>query len=113
MARKAVSYDARVWSIRKYKGKRGTTYIVRWAVGGNRQQRTFATVKHAEAFRADLLVAARDGMPFRIADGLPQNMQAHESPRTWLDHAMEYVSTKWPGASARHRRGIAEASPKR
>jgi integrase len=107
--RPGASYGVRVWSIRKYKGTRGTTYIVRWAVGGDRHQRTFATVKLAEAFRADLFVAARDGMPFHIADGLPQSMQGHEPPRTWLDHAMDYVSIKWPGASPRHRRGIAEA----
>jgi hypothetical protein len=103
------SYDVRLWSIRRYKGKRGTTYTVRWAVGGNPHQRTFTTHKLAEAFRADLLVAARDGVPFGLDDGLPQALKADEPVRTWLDHAMEYVSIKWPGASPRHRRGIAEA----
>ncbi|WP_292726514.1 MULTISPECIES: hypothetical protein [Actinomycetes] len=43
MIRKEVSYDIRVWSIRRYKGKRGTTYTVRWAVEGNPHQRTFTT----------------------------------------------------------------------
>jgi integrase len=103
------SYDVRVWSISRYQGKRGTTYTVRWAVAGKRHQRTFPTHKPAEAFRADLLVAARDGVPFGVSDGLPRAMRAPQQTRTWLDHAMEYVSIKWPGASPRHRRGIAEA----
>ena len=109
MTRTEVTYDIRVWSIRRYKGKRGTTHTVRWAVAGNPHQRTFTTHKLAEAFRADLLVAARDGLPFGLDDGLPRAMRAPEPVRTWLDHAMEYVSVKWPGASPRHRRGIAEA----
>lgn len=105
MPRGEVSYDVRVWSISRYQGKRGTTYTVRWAVGGKRHQRTYATHKPAEAFRADLLVAARDGVPFEVSDGLPRTMRAPQQTRTWLDHAMEYVSMKWPGASPRHRRG--------
>lgn len=109
MIRGEVSYDVRVWSISRYQGKRGTTYTVRWAVADKRHQRTFSTHKPAEAFRADLLVAARDGAPFGVSDGLPRTMQAPQQTRTWLDHAMEYVSIKWPGASPRHRRGIAEA----
>lgn len=32
MIRKEVSYDIRVWSIRRYKGKRGTTYTVLMAL---------------------------------------------------------------------------------
>lgn len=107
--RPGAPYDVRVWSISKYKGKRGMTYTVRWTVGGKRHQRTFPTHKPAEAFRADLLVAARDGVPFGVGDGLPRPMRVPEQARTWLDHAMEYVSIKWPGASPRHRRGIAEA----
>jgi integrase len=109
MTRGEASYDVRVWSISRYKGKRATTCTVRWAVGGKRHQRTFPTHKPAEAFRADLLVAARDGVPFGVSDGLPRAMRVPEQARTWLDHAMEYVSLKWLGASPRHRRGIAEA----
>lgn len=104
-----VSYDVRVWAISRYQGKRGTTYTVRWAVGGKRHQRTFSTHKPAEGFRAELLVAARDGVPFAVSEGLPRTLRAPQQTRTWLDHAMEYVSIKWPGASPRHRRGIAEA----
>lgn len=103
------SYDVRVWNIHRYKGVRGTTYTVRWLVGGKKFQRTFVTRKLAEAFRTDLQVAARDGAPFRLKDGLPTPLQGKEPQLTWLQHAMAYVGVKWPAASARHRRGIAEA----
>ena len=105
----AATYDVRIWNIHRYKGSRGTTYIVKWRVSGRKVQRTFATMRLAEAFRADLMVAAREGVPFHMDGGLPASMQVVEATRTWLDHAMQYVKVKWPGASARHRRGIAEA----
>lgn len=37
------SYDVRLWAIRVYKGRRGTSYTVRWQVAGSPHQRTFAT----------------------------------------------------------------------
>ncbi|MCW2772831.1 MAG: phage integrase family protein [Nocardioides sp.] len=109
MAGSGVTYDVRVWGIHRYKGARGTTYTVKWRVAGKRSQRTFGTLKLAEAFRADLMIAARGGVPFRLDTGLPASLDAPEPARTWLEHAMEYCAVKWPGASARHRRGIAEA----
>ncbi len=103
------THDIRFRSIRKYHGRRGTTYTVRWTVAGTDHQRTFATVKLAEAFRAELVVAARDGVPFHVTEGLPKTVQARTATPTWLEHAMDYVETKWAQASPRHRRGIAEA----
>ena len=47
----SISYDVHVWSIKKYKGKLRTTYTVKWGVAGRRVQRTFTTLKLAEAFR--------------------------------------------------------------
>ncbi len=104
-----LSYDVRIWKLEKYKGARRTTYTVRWVVEGRAHRRTFATVKLAEAFRAELLTETRRGVPFQIAGGLPISLQAPEPERSWLAHAQDYVRVKWPAASARHRRGIAEA----
>lgn len=104
-----VTYDVRVWSIRRYRGARGTTYPVKWNVAGKRHQRTFATHRLAESFRTDLMIAAREGVPFHLDGGLPATMQVAEPAPTWLEHAMRYVKVKWPSASPRHRRGIAEA----
>ena len=103
------SYDVRVWGIHRYRGRRGTTYTVKWRVGAKKMQRTFRTLKLAETFRVDLMVAARDGSPFLVSTGLPRSLAAPEPARTWLEHAMQYVFVKWPAVSARHRRGIAEA----
>ena len=109
MTAAGLTYDTRFRSIRRYQGRRGTTYTVRWTVAGKDHQRTFTTLKLAEAFRAQLLVAAREGTPFRTADGLPTTLSPPTAARTWLEHAMDYVNSKWAHASPRHRRGIAEA----
>ncbi len=66
-----LSYDVRIWKLEKYKGARRTTYTVRWVVEGKAHRRTFATVKLAEAFRAELLTETRRGVPFHITGGLP------------------------------------------
>jgi hypothetical protein len=42
----AASYDVHVWGIHVYRGKRGTTYTVKWLT---------------ESFRAGLITAARGG----------------------------------------------------
>lgn len=104
-----LSYDVRIWKLDKYQGARKTSYTVRWSVGGKRHRRTFATAKLAEAFRAELLTETRRGIPFRVADGLSVSVQVSDSERSWLEHAQDYVRAKWPAASPRHRRGIAEA----
>lgn len=103
-----LSYDVRIWSIHRYKGKRGTTYTVKWGVAGKRQQRTFTTLKLAESFRSDLTVAARTGVPFDLTTGLPASMQRRRSDTTWFEHAKGFVAEKWPHISPRHRQGIAE-----
>lgn len=102
------SLDVRIWKIHRYKGKRGTTYTLKWAVAGKRHQKTFSTLKLAETFRADLISSAREGTPFVVRTGLPAAAAAEPSI-TWVQHAMAYVAVKWPTASARHRKGIAEA----
>jgi hypothetical protein len=103
------TFDVRTWALIRNKGARSTTYSVRWVVSGHRWQRTFSTVKLAQGFRTDLLVATREGAAFDIGNGLPVTMQPAQHARSWLDHAMEYVRVKWPSASPRHRKGIAEA----
>jgi hypothetical protein len=56
-----------------------------------------------------LLTEARRGNPFQVGSGLPASLQPVQEARTWIQHAEEYVRMKWPTASPRHRRGIAEA----
>ena len=103
------SYDVRIWGIVKYKGGRATTYTVRWVVAGRKHQQTFATVKLAETFRSQLTIAARQGDAFSRTAGLPGSMRASDTQRTWYEYACAFVDEKWPYASPRHRKGIAEA----
>ena len=103
------SYDVRIWGIVKYKGRTATTYTVRWVVAGRKLQQTFATAKLAETFRSQLTVAARQGDAFSRAAGLPSSMSESDSQRTWYEHACAFVDEKWPHASPRHRKSIAEA----
>ena len=103
------SYDVRVWSIRVYKGRRDTTYTVRWMVAGSLYQQTFSTRKLAESFRAGLITATRGGLQFSASDGLPMSMRPKQAERTWYAHACAFIDLKWARASPSHRRGLAEA----
>ena len=102
------SYDVRVWSLRKYKGARGTTYTVRWSVEGHEYQKTFGTMKLADSFRSELQIASRSGEIFSQANGLPRSMGSSSTTKTWYQHACDFIDHKWPHVSARHRKSLAE-----
>ncbi|HET7477753.1 MAG TPA: tyrosine-type recombinase/integrase [Dermatophilaceae bacterium] len=101
--------DVRVWGIRKYAGRRGATYNVRWRVGANAHSRTLSTRKLAEAFHASLITASRGGEPFNWQTGMPRSQEERAAPHTWLAVATAFMDMKWPHASPRHRKGLAEA----
>lgn len=103
------TYDVQFWDIEERKGKRKTTYRVRWIAGGVKQGETFTTKALAESFRSKLITAAREGVPFDEASGLPEPMLRERNSRTWYQHACEFVDMKWPRASGKHRKGIAES----
>jgi integrase len=104
-----LTYDVRVWATRIYPGQRGTTYTVRWAVAGRERTKSHQTRKLAESFRSSLLSAARQGLAFDVATGLPENVARQLNSVSWYEHAMEFVDMKWARASPRHRKSIAEA----
>lgn len=104
------SNQVRIWGIETYTGKRGTTYRLRWQVDGKRFGETFATRKHADSSRSELVMAARQGLAFDRRAGRPIDpSKPATQQQSWLELAEAYVDLKWPGASARHRKGIAEA----
>jgi integrase len=102
------TYDVRVYAILHNKNAKRATYTVRWQVAGRRYRDTFATRALAESFRSKLLVAQREGVAFDEASGLPEPMARELNTRSWYEHATAYVDMKWPRASAKHRKGIAE-----
>src|SRR5690606_7157565 len=63
----------------------------------------------AESFRSKLVVAQREGVAFDEATGLPEPMAREAKSRTWYQHAVAFVDMKWPRASAKQRRSIADA----
>lgn len=102
------SFEVRIWTTEKRAGARGTTYRVRWTVGGVRFGESFATAKLADSFRSTLLKAARHGESFDTSNGLPQSMAAAQPARTWLQVAREFIDEKWSSASPRHRKSTVE-----
>lgn len=106
------SYEVRVWSILTNKNgddAKRTTYTVRWFVAGSPFRKTLKTKALAESYRSKLVIAQREGVAFDEATGLPEPMARELNTRTWLEHAMAFVDIKWPHASPKHRRSIAEA----
>ncbi|SFC96520.1 Phage integrase family protein [Nocardioides terrae] len=104
------SFDVRVYKPYVYKGKRGNTYRVRWKVGDQPWARTFSKSAQADAFRSELMSAARRGEPFHPATGEPASwLRGRLQSLSWYDFACQYVDMKWKNASAKYRQDIARA----
>ena len=102
------TFDVRVHSVLVNKLAKGASYTVRWVVAGKPFRDTFATRALADSFRSKLVVAQREAVAFEENCGLPEPMARSRNTRSWYDHAIAYVDVKWPRASAKHRKGIAE-----
>ncbi|MFI6979944.1 tyrosine-type recombinase/integrase [Embleya sp. NPDC050154] len=104
------TFDVRFWKIRVYKGKRGTTYIVRWTVAGAPYSKTYANAALADSARSELLSAAKKGVAFSTETGLPVVDRAKATTTvSWYDFVLKYVDMKWPDVSANNRKNIAKA----
>src|SRR5690348_2067976 len=103
------SYDVRVWKIESYQGTRTTTYRVRWSVAGRKWREPFRTHALADAFRSELLRAARRGEAFVVETGRPMSIDRVERQVNWLTFACEYASMKWPQLAPNSRRNTARA----
>lgn len=99
------SYQVRFWTIRRRPGRR-QPYQLRWVVSGREHSESFLTKGLADAFRSELMAAARAGEPFDEVTGLPVT-RVHDV--SWFEHACAYVAMKWPRAAAKSRKSIAEA----
>jgi integrase len=104
----ATTYDVRIWKIKTYKGRRGTTYTVRWLVVNKEFPSTYTTFAAADAFRSELLTAQRKGEAFDTETGRPVSWARREAVRNWYDFACEFVDKKWPHVSPHHRKNTAE-----
>jgi len=102
------SYAVRIWAIRPYKGKRKTTYGVRWTVAGREFRDTFDTKAHAQSRQAELRAAAGRGEAFDIESGLPVSEHIKATERSWYQHAVGYVDRRWKSLPGNSRQSIAE-----
>jgi hypothetical protein len=91
-----------------HKGKRKTTYTVRWTVAGNEFRETYETRALADSRRADLKTATKNGEPFDLEEGLPVSEVAVANARSWYEHAVGYVNRRWDPAAGNTRASIAE-----
>lgn len=103
------TYDVRIWKTQVYRGKRATTYYVRWKVANRVWKEPFSTSALAESFRSDLTSAARKGEAFNALTGQPVSMNRASVDEKWFDHACAFVDLKWPHVAATTRRTHAEA----
>ena len=103
-----LTFDVRIWETKVYQGKRKTSYYVRWLVAGKEWSEPFQNKGHADAFKSDLVSAARKGEAFVIESGLPVSMQRVTKQMSWYDFACSYVDEKWARVAATTRRTEAE-----
>ena len=100
------SFDVRFWQIDVRQGRRPR---VRWVVAGHRFGESFTTKGLAEAFRAKLITAARNGEAFSTDTGLPQSMERKLRDITLYQHGLEFTASAWPTAAAKTRVSIIES----
>ena len=82
-AETGVTYDVRIWTVRKVVGRRGTAYQLRWGVANRQRSQTFKTSALAESFRAELRAATNRGEAFDLETGLPVSMLPDKADTTW------------------------------
>ena len=104
------SYNVRTWKIQRRKNAQGktTSYRVRWGVDGRPFTRSFQRSAQAESFRSHLVSAANNGEAFAVTSGLPVSMERDQARVTWFDFACSYMDMKWPDASPKYRKSLAQ-----
>lgn len=110
-----LGYDVKIWSIQtRYKtignGKRvPARYVVRWSVEGKPFSASFRIRAQADSFRAEMLAAARKGVPFDPDTGKPKLLARATPTKTWYEFACSYADLKWDGSSPKYRSSIADS----
>jgi integrase len=107
--RKATTFVVRIWQVRKFAGKTGTTYRVRWMVGGEQKGRSFATRALADRFRSELVAATNRGELFDVESGLPVSQVPADRTVRWWDWALTFTELKWDTLAPTSRRSITDA----
>jgi integrase len=98
----ADSFDVRIWAIESRKGR---SPRVRWVVAGKQPpfSESFANMTLADAFRSQLVTAARRGEAFETETGLPRSLLRKRLDVSFLEHAREFAAREWKTAAASSR----------
>jgi hypothetical protein len=72
----STTYDVRIYKMETYRGKKVTTYTVRWKTGPKHWKEPFRKRAQAVSFESDIRSAARKGEAFDIATGRPTSCRA-------------------------------------
>lgn len=105
-----ISYNVRLWKMEIYKGKKVTTYTVRWRVADRAFKEPFRNNKaQALSFESALRTAASKGEAFDTTTGRPVSWGRPTGDKPWYEFCVEYVDMKWKHASPKHRHNIAWA----
>ncbi|MFF3711916.1 tyrosine-type recombinase/integrase [Streptomyces phaeochromogenes] len=102
------TYNVKIWNIRVYRGKRKTTYHVRWALDGREWGAPFDTRALADAFRSGLVSATSRGEAFSLITGRPVSHQSGASAVNWFGFAVQFVDAQWRQTAANSRRNTAK-----
>lgn len=103
------SYDVRIWKTEVRVGSRTSSHTVRWSVAGVPRKRPFRTAALADAFRSELVTAARRGEAFDVDSGEPASAIRAQRQVTVLAFAEQYAAMKWPHLAPNSRRNTARA----
>ncbi|NGN63888.1 tyrosine-type recombinase/integrase [Streptomyces sp. A7024] len=103
------SHDVRVWKLKENRGKRRTTYSVRWIVAGKEFHETYATSALADAERSDLITAMSNGKAFSLETGRPVSPTSGAAAITWYDFAVQFCDAQWRRTSGNNRKNVAKA----
>jgi integrase len=103
------TYNVRVYKSKVYKGKKVTTYYVRWMVDDREWKEPYRNDAQADSFRSSLMTAARNGEAFSLATGRPASWLRAQKDMNWYEFCCEYTDMKWKTAAAKYRKNIARA----
>jgi integrase len=105
-----ITYKVSVYDkIEVYKGKKVTTYYVRWRVDKGEFKEPFRHSGQAKSFHSKLVTAAKEGEAFSIGTGRPVSWGRQENATSWYDFCVTYVDMKWKHSAAKRRATIAWA----
>ncbi|MFF4230071.1 tyrosine-type recombinase/integrase [Streptomyces sp. NPDC001820] len=103
------TYNVKIWKTSVYRGKRKSSYTVRWELEGREWRQPFATSALADSFRSELVSATRRGEPFSLTTGRPVSHQSGASTVSWYEFSVRFADAQWRRTSGNNRKNVAKA----